>query len=344
MHGIRYHLPFRPAAPRAKTNLRGPMLEPNPPSPRMIDLDHGVTTIDVEYQRVGMAASHLVVDDGRAAFIETGTSRSTPILLEALRRKGIERDQVDWVLVTHVHLDHAGGAGTLMRELPRAKLVVHPRGARHMVDPTQLIAGATVVYGEEEIARTYGEIAPVPAKRVVEAAEGDAIDLGSRTLRFLDTPGHARHHYCVHDEAAEGVFTGDCFGLSYREFDTAAGPWIFPTTTPVQFDPVALHHTIDRLMALAPRYAYLTHFGRVGDLEPLARRLHDTIDREVAIGVDLAGAPERHAAIVSALMDLYLHQLREHGCRLAEADIRDLLALDVDLNAAGLEIWLDKQV
>src|SRR5690606_20245617 len=140
-------------------------------------------------------------------------------VMEALQARGLAAEDVAYVCVTHVHLDHAGGAGALMHRLPCARLVVHPRGARHMADPSRLVASARAVYGEVEFARIYGDIRAVDAARIVEAPDGLVLELNSRPLRFLDTPGHARHHYCIFDEVSRSFFTGDTFGLSYREFD-----------------------------------------------------------------------------------------------------------------------------
>jgi glyoxylase-like metal-dependent hydrolase (beta-lactamase superfamily II) len=152
-----------------------------------------------------------------------------------------------------VHLDHAGGAGLLMRELPRATLVVHPRGARHMIQPTALYQGALAVYGQEEMDRSYGRLVGIEADRVTTTHDGMVLELAGRPLRFADTPGHARHHHCIWDAATRGWFTGDTFGLSYREFDDDEGrPWIFPTSTPVQFDPPALRASIERLVSFGP--------------------------------------------------------------------------------------------
>jgi len=309
----------------------------------MLRLEHGVTTIDVDFLRPGMASSHLIVDAGRAAFVDVGTSFATPLLVDALGEHGLTSADVEFVICTHVHLDHAGGAGTLMRELPEATLVVHPRGARHMIDPSKLIAGATAVYGEEDMKRWYGEIAAVDAARVIEAPEGFELGLGERTLRFIDSPGHARHHFAVVDETARGVFTGDSFGLAYPEFVTADGPWIFPTTSPVQFDAEALHATIDRIVGFGLDYAYLTHYGRVGDLPKLAADLHRLIDAAVAIARRHQHDGEsRHPSIVDGLFELYLTDLRAHGATIEESAAREVLALDVDLNASGMEIALDR--
>jgi glyoxylase-like metal-dependent hydrolase (beta-lactamase superfamily II) len=275
--------------------------------------------------------------------VETGTAHSVPGLLDVLELKGVPREHVDYVIPTHVHLDHAGGAGELLRHLPNAQLVIHPRGARHMIDPAKLNAGATAVYGEDRMEQLFGRVVPVPAERVIEAGDGDEIDFNGRPLRFLDTPGHARHHFCVVDEVGDGIFTGDTFGLSYRWFDTARGPFVLPTTTPVQFEPEALHMSIDRLMAEGLGSMYLTHYSRVGDLPRLQGDLHELVDLYVAMGHAHADAGDsRHAILCEAMMQLMLRRLADHGCTLSEERVRDLLGPDVDLNVQGLEVWLDK--
>lgn len=307
------------------------------------DLDHGITMIDAQLYRQGQVSTYLVVEHGRAAFIETGTAHSVPGLLWVLERKGIPREHVDFVIPTHVHLDHAGGAGELLRHLPNARLVIHPRGARHMIDPGKLNAGATAVYGEEQMERLFGRVVPVSADRVIEANDGDTVDFNGRPLRFLDTPGHARHHFCVVDEVGDGIFSGDTFGLSYRWFDTARGPFVLPTTTPVQFEPEALHTSVDRLMAEGLGYMYLTHYSRVGDLPRLQQNMHELIDRYVEMAHAHADAgANRHPILCEEMMQLLINRLREHECPLPEEEIRELLAPDVDLNAQGLEVWLDK--
>lgn len=309
---------------------------------RCQDLPCGITTIDTGYERPRFAASHLIVEGDQAAFVDVGTTHSASLLLEALRRKGVPRENVAYVMVTHVHLDHAGGAGELLRHLPHARLVVHPRGARHMIDPGKLVAGSAAVYGEAQMLARYGEIVPVPAERVIEAGDGFTLDLNGRQLLLLDTPGHARHHYCVVDEASRGIFTGDTFGISYREFDVEGRSFIFPTTTPVQFDPPALHASIDRLMSHKPERIYLTHYGCVTDTERLAHDLHEQIDMYVAVARDAAGAGEaRHQRIKEGLAEIMLARLARHGCTMAREQILGLLAMDFELNAQGIGVWLD---
>ena len=303
---------------------------------------HGIHVIDTGFHRPQFDASYLIAENGRGAFVDTGTNHSVPRLLAALDAAGVARDAVDWVIATHVHLDHAGGVGLLMQHLPTARLVVHPRGARHLIDPTALINGARAVYGDAEVANSYGHLLGVPAERVLTTRDGMTLDWLDRPLRFIDTPGHARHHHCIWDARSRGFFTGDTFGLSYREFDTVQGPWAMPTTTPVQFEPEALRTSVQRMLAYRPEIMYLTHYGAVGDVARLGDLLLAELDEVVELGLALKGAADRHAVLMPGLRALYLRRLREHGCTLDDARIAELLAMDVELNAQGMAIWLDR--
>ena len=305
------------------------------------DLAHGITAIDTEYVRPLLDASHLVIENGRAAFVDTGVNASVELLLAALAQKDLDPADVDYVFLTHVHLDHAGGAGLLLRELPNARAVLHPRGARHMVDPSRLVAGAEAVYGKESVAEMYGRLVPIGAERVVEAADGQAFSLAGRTLTCLHTEGHARHHYCLADPASAGVFTGDSFGISYRELDTAAGEFIFPTTTPVQFDPAEAHKAVDRIMGLAPERLYLTHYSQVTDLPRLADDMHARLDDFVAIAARRANDAGRGAAIRADMFAGLAERLAAHGYTGGDERLHALLDKDVALNTMGLEHWLD---
>jgi glyoxylase-like metal-dependent hydrolase (beta-lactamase superfamily II) len=303
---------------------------------------HGIHTIDTGFVRPRFDAAYLVVESGRGAFIDCGTNFAVPRMLAALDEAGISAAEVDWLILTHVHLDHAGGAGELIARLPNAQLVVHPRGARHMIDPSVLWAGASAVYGEAVMEQTYGRLRPIAADRVIEAPDGHVVELAGRPLRCIDTPGHARHHLTVYDERANACFTGDVFGLSYRDFDTANGPFILPTTSPVQFDPPALHASIERLLALQPDAMYLTHYGRVEDVERLAADLHVQIDAMVDLARAAHGKPDRHAVMMESLTDLYAARAAAHGWCHGRDALRQLLGMDIELNAQGLEVWLDR--
>mgnify|MGYP005847737419 CR=1 FL=1 len=311
--------------------------------PAPVDHGHGIHAVDSGYVRANLDAIHLIVERGRAAVVDTGTSGSVPRVLAALDRLGVARDAVDWILVTHVHLDHAGGAGALLRHLPSARVVVHPRGARHLEDPAKLVAGTRAVYGDAEFARLYGEVVPVPAERLLIAEDGLRLALAGRELRFFDTPGHARHHYCIHDPASRSVFAGDTFGISYREFDAGGGEFIFPTSTPTQFDPVAAHESVRRIAALEPAQVFVTHFSRVGHVPRHAATLHRLLDEYVALARAARDAPDPPAALHAAMRSLLLAEARRHGTALDDAQALALLAMDIDLNAQGLAIWLAAQ-
>lgn len=310
----------------------------------LIRYENGIYAIDADYVRPRLAAIHLIVEKGRAAFIDTGCNASLANVLAALYAAGVEPDNVDYVIPTHVHLDHAGGAGMMMRVFANARLVVHPRGARHMADPSKLMAGTVAVYGAEKTARLYGEVVPVDAGRIIEATHELELDLAGRTLRCLDTPGHARHHIAIVDRQTGHVFTGDTFGLSYRELDTDGRQFILPTTTPVQFEPDALHASIDLILSYRPEAVYLTHFSQVRDVPAKAAELHRLIDAYVAVArAEKDAGADRLQRIRDGLARLLIEETARFGCRLKTEEILALHANDLQLNAQGLDVWLDTQ-
>jgi len=310
---------------------------------KLQDFRAGITAIDCDYVRPRLAASHLVVDNGRAAFVDTGTTRSLPNLLYALGAKGIDPADVDWVLTTHVHLDHAGGAGALMQALPNARCAIHPRGARHLIDPAKLVAGSIAVYGAERYHALYGEILPIEESRVFVADDGARITLGGRELELIHTPGHALHHYCIVDAANALIFSGDTFGLSYRDFDVDGRAFIIPTTTPVHFDPEALCRSVDRLMAYRPRSIFLTHYAEVTELDRLARELKERVVAFADLGLRYRDARDRPDKLRRGMFAMMADWLDAHGFPRDDARRHGLLDDDVELNCQGIEVWLDRK-
>jgi len=301
----------------------------------------GVNVIDADFQREHMAGCYLVEEESEVAFIEVGTNSSTPRLMKVLESRGWKPEDVTYVIVTHVHLDHAGGAGSLMQLLPHATLLVHPYGARHMIDPAKLEAGSRAVYGDEWFERVYGQLVPVEEQRTRIMEDGDQVSLGNRQFRFMDTAGHARHHFCVYDSLTNGWFTGDTFGLSYREFDTQNGAFLLPTTTPVQFDPEALKESVRKLVANEPDYMYLTHYGRVTDVQRLAKVMIEGIDTLVGFAERYKDDDLRRQKIETAMADWLMDGLDKHGVKLAKDRCMELLRPDIKLNTQGIEFWLD---
>lgn len=305
----------------------------------------GIYAVDALYLRPRLAAVHLIKEGDRVALVDTGTNDSLPRVMCALDELGVSSQQVDYIFLTHIHLDHAGGAGSMMQHFPNARLVVHPRGVRHMIDPSKLIEGATAVYGKEEMARLYGTVLPIDPARIVEATHDLRLALGGRQVHVLDTPGHARHHVCIRDEKTGHIFTGDAFGLSYPEFDIDCRQFVFPGTTPVQFDPEEMHASIDLMMNFNPGAIYLTHFGQVRDVPGTAREMHRLIDAYVEIARRHKNAGKaRHELIRDDLAQLMVKEIAAIGCPLASATILEFLKHDVEINAQGLEVWLDSEL
>jgi glyoxylase-like metal-dependent hydrolase (beta-lactamase superfamily II) len=310
---------------------------------RMTRHPGGITAVDTEYVRPGMAAAHIIREGEAAAFVDVGTNYSVPHLLAALRELQISREAVEYLFITHVHLDHAGGAGLLLQSLPNAQVVVHPRGAPHLLDPAKLIAASKLVYGEELYRQLYGELIPIDASRLIPSEDGKLMTLQGRPLQLLHTPGHALHHYCVVDPEHRNVFTGDTFGLSYRELDTAQGAFGVPTTTPSQFDPEQLIASIDRLMATGAQAAYLMHYSRVTGLPAIAASLKTQIRQLAAMTLRHAAAADPYAGIYADMRALWIELARQHGLAEPEASVDEYLSKDLDLNTQGLIAWLQRQ-
>jgi hydroxyacylglutathione hydrolase len=311
--------------------------------PRLLRHPDGITAVDTEYLWPGHAAAHIIVDAGRAAFVDVGTYFSVPYLLAALAELGLSRDQVDYLLITHVHLDHAGGAGELLAALPKAVALVHPRGLAHMIDPAQLIEASKVVYGAERFNSLYGQIVPMPADRARNVSDGERIMLGQRELLLVHSPGHALHHYVIVDPAHRSVFSGDTFGISYRELDTPQGAFIIPTTTPTQFDPEQLIASIERIESFHPESVYLMHYSRVTGVPRLAAHLKEQIHELVRISLAAEGKPAAQDEIREAMWKLWLARLLSQGSTLPQARVAQLLEGDLDLNTQGLVAWLERR-
>ena len=311
--------------------------------PNYQDLNHGITCIDTQYMRADFVACYLIQQKDEVALIDTGGFLSVPGILSVLDAKGIDHAQVKQIILTHIHLDHAGGAGELVKHLPNAKVYVHERGANHLIDPTKLRAGVMAVYGEVFFKQFIGDLLPIEPEKIHIIGEGDTLQLGDRTLSILDTPGHARHHVCIWDEVSGGIFSGDTLGVSYRAFDHAQGILIFPPTTPVQFDPEAWLKTIDRLLALRPKYAYLTHYGRIEFTPEAVSMLKHHILEFSNIARSLQHEPGRHRALKDKLLAYLLAVAHDHGVSLAQEAQIKLLKGDLEICAQGLGVWLDQQ-
>ncbi len=304
--------------------------------------DSEIFTIDALYYRPELAAIHLIRSGDRLAIVDTGTQYSVPQVREAIKALGLSEAHVDYIVLTHIHLDHAGGAGALMALCPNAQLVVHPKGAGHMIDPSKLIAGASAVYGEKEFQRLYGEISPIDAGRVIQPEDGETLHWANRPLTFLDTPGHASHHHCIVDTQTNAVFTGDTLGIAYRALRSDRHAFVMPTTTPVQFKPEALHQSIDKVAALSPQTLYLTHYSALTPTPQIIAGLHEQIDDFVMLTEQAAdtGEPEAfETKLSSSIKDYLVRRCQNELPDLAAETVEKWVGLDADLNAQGLAFW-----
>ena len=298
----------------------------------------GISVIDSEYYSKDFAAIYLLKQKNKVIIIETGNNYSVPHVKEALSQVGLSFSDVSYVIPTHVHLDHAGGAGLLMMQCQNAALVVHPRGARHLIDPSKLVAGAKAVYGENKFKEYYGEIFPIDANRVIQADDNFILDFDGRELRFIDTPGHARHHFCIWDKATKSMFTGDTFGISYRDLDHQDELYILPSTSPVQFDPEALIQSINRIMEFKPERVCLTHFSAIKPTKKATNKLIESIHFVSNLAIKYADKNDSESIIYKKMMDYFLEGLNEIGFQNNDY-AKDRLSLDVLINTQGLIYW-----
>ncbi|MGL1890421.1 MAG: MBL fold metallo-hydrolase [Spirochaetaceae bacterium] len=305
--------------------------------------DTEVDLIDSELIRKKFAGTYLVKGGNSFALIEVSTSHAIPLILERLKKLKIDIEQIKYIFITHIHLDHASGAGGLLRELPNAELVVHPAGAKHMADPSKLIAGAEAVYGKDVVEKDYGQILPIPTDRIIECSDMQEFQLGDRVLTTLFTPGHARHHISIFDNKYSGMFTGDSFGLSYPEMDVDNRRFYQPTTTPTAFEFDKMLNSLKKMIDLNPNRVYFTHYGisnKPKEMEEqITKRLYDY--KSMVEDLDPL-SKNRIYDMEQKLGEYYLQEAKEHGSVLDKNKILKLFEIDIKLNAMGLIIWHDR--
>jgi glyoxylase-like metal-dependent hydrolase (beta-lactamase superfamily II) len=222
----------------------------------MKPLAAGLDYVDLEFLGYpGVIATAVLHGASGVALIDPGPSTSLENLRAALRRMGIGLGDVHQLLLTHIHLDHAGAAGTIVKENPRVEVWVHERGAPHLVDPTKLLASAARLY-QDDMERLWGEFLPVPADRIRSLTGGERIDAVGRDLLVAYTPGHASHHVSYYDAATRVAFVGDTAGIRRGN-----GAYILPPTPPPDIDLEAWRESEHRILAWDPETLFLTHFG-----------------------------------------------------------------------------------
>ncbi len=296
-----------------------------------------IITVDCNYVEPGFAASYLLVRGERAMFIECNTNFAIPELLKALGAEGLAPEQVDGLIVTHIHLDHAGGAGLFLKTFPNSRLFAHPRAARHAIDPSRLVSSATSVYGEIFMRERYGDILPCDEDRVQVLNDGDSLFFQGVELEIKHTRGHANHHLVVFEPLTRTLFTGDSCGVSYPALNGENGPVALVSTSPTDFDGEAALGVLDWIEKLAPTWIAPTHFGMIGRehhprfLLMLRDQLRFSMD--LLARIKREGLSEEQAYLfIRTWMNGYFEG---QGIHLSERDMT-VLDLDFRVNAQGL--------
>lgn len=297
-----------------------------------------VITIDCDYVYPRAAAAYLVIEGDRAAFVENNTAHAVPLMLATLKEHGLSPEQVEYAIITHVHLDHAGGTDALTKACPNATVLAHPKAARHVIQPERLVESSRAVYGAEMFEKLYGEINPVPAERVRTMEDGEELRFGERTLQFLYTRGHADHHFCIYDSKTRGIFTGDSFGIGYLDLQEN-GPFLYPSTTPTQFHAEEARKSVRLIRETGAQRAYLTHFDAFEDMAAGEEQMLRGLDAMEALFESArdggADGDDLQKECETGVRKYFEEKLQRHNLVLSEEQWQ-LLGLDIGINAMGL--------
>lgn len=299
---------------------------------------------DFDLNRKERTGTYVIIED-EITIVETSASPSIPYILAGLKQLKIDPSDIRYILLTHIHLDHAGGAGLLLEHCPNAKVVVHPKGARHLVDPSRLIAGAKMVYGSK-FDQLFNPIIPIPEDKLIIKQDGETLKIGKNcTLTFIDTPGHANHHFSIFDPISNGIFTGDTIGIYYQELKNDGIELYLPSTSPNQFNPELMLESADKIEKLNVDAIYFGHYGMTTNVNEVFRQLKFWIPIFVEAAKDGFQVNGTQNDKIQATNDILQTRIREH---LREKHIQDhhpvydILKLDLEVCSMGLIDYLTK--
>ncbi|GED59015.1 MBL fold metallo-hydrolase [Brevibacillus formosus] len=283
-----------------------------------------------------------VIAEEELTLVETGPSPSVPYIKAGLAKLGYTTEQVKYIIVTHIHLDHAGGAGLFLKDCPNAKVVVHPKGVRHLVDPSRLIAGARAVY-HDDFDRLFDPIAAVSEERILIRGDGDTLKIGENcVLEFLDSPGHANHHFSIYDPVSRGMFTGDTAGVLYPQLKKDGIHLVLPSTSPNQFDPDAMLASLSRFEARKLNRIYFGHFGMSEQVDDVYRQIREWLPVFVAEGESALDAGQTYEELSRTLFERVSDHLQSQGIS-DDHEVLEILKLDLQVCSMGILDYLHKR-
>jgi len=307
-----------------------------------VSLGQGIYQLELSSRSGKHPISGYVITGEKNWIVETGPSSCLDVILAGLEALGLKPEQIDGIIVTHVHLDHSGAVGLLAQHCTEATVYAHPRGTKHLINPTLLEQGARMVYGDS-FDRLFAPIVPVDEHRVVPTPDQFRLEIGpGRALVFYDAPGHCLHHSFIWDGASKGIFSGDAAGMYYAEAAAVHGVDLcLPATTPVQFDPVAMKATLNAMKALGPQKLYFTHFGAFEPAELLLEHTEHWIDLYAEKAADLY----RETRQVEPVFELIVKQVRGWLAEQGVEGGQGLAGLEFDsqLNAQGVAAYVKYQ-
>ncbi|MBR3118088.1 MULTISPECIES: MBL fold metallo-hydrolase [Oceanobacillus] len=312
------------------------MKEKNP-----IKLDDRIYLIDGFDLDVANRTGTYVIQEEALTLIETGPSPSVKYIKAGLAALGHALDEIKYIIVTHIHLDHAGGAGLLLRECPNATIIVHPRGERHLINPKKLAAGARAVYGDS-FSELFDPIVPVPEDRLLVKGEGDILEIGPNcTLEFWDTPGHAKHHISIYDPISNGMFTGDTVGVRYEQLVPNGVDLFLPSTSPNHFNPNDMEASIKRIRDKNLDRIYFGHFGMTQNIEEALNQVQSWLEVFMEVGEQTVIEGKGYDVISQRLLTKIQEHLREKGIP-DEHEVYILINLDLQVGSLGIIDYFKK--
>jgi len=285
----------------------------------------------------GITAGYLIRSD-RPCLVETGTAPSAPVVRDALAALGVGPQDLSTVVVTHIHLDHAGGVGDIAEMFPAARVVVHTKGARHLADPSRLMASARMVYGDD-LDWLFGTLAPTPAERIETVEDTGTVDLGGgRRLDSHYSPGHAKHHVGLLDSVSGDLYVGDAAGMYLPETgDLRAG------TPPPDFDLETALNSVALFGALRPERLLFSHYGPVADVQETLERSAE----EIKVWVDETSKAHREGMDLDHAVALVHERTKERYAGLRPggdeyAGEKLMRLANTEANVAGIMYWLER--